>query len=61
MSGVTEDPTTRRMIEEILKMKEEHAEDPKSLLEKMSWPDFRSNESFGKQRPGTSTCGREVS
>ena len=32
----TDDPTTRRMIEEILKMEEEHAEDLKSLLEKMS-------------------------
>jgi bacterioferritin len=32
----TDDPTTRRMIEEILKVEEEHAEDLKSLLEKMS-------------------------
>src|ERR1700720_3182992 len=32
----TDDPTTRRMIEEILKMEEEHAEDLKSLLDKMS-------------------------
>jgi bacterioferritin len=31
-----DDPTTRRMIEEILKVEEEHAEDLKSLLEKMS-------------------------
>lgn len=32
----TDDPTTRKMIEDILKMEEEHAEDLKSLLEKMS-------------------------
>jgi bacterioferritin len=32
----TDDPTTRKMIEEILKMEEEHAEDLKALLEKMS-------------------------
>jgi bacterioferritin len=32
----SDDPTTRKMIEEILKMEEEHAEDLKSLLEKMS-------------------------
>ena len=31
-----DDSTTRKMIEEILKMEEEHAEDLKSLLEKMS-------------------------
>lgn len=31
-----DDPTTRKMIEDILKMEEEHAEDLKSLLEKMS-------------------------
>jgi bacterioferritin len=31
-----DDPTTRKMIEEILKMEEEHAEDLKSLLNKMS-------------------------
>jgi bacterioferritin len=31
-----DDPTTRRIIEEILKVEEEHAEDLKSLLEKMS-------------------------
>jgi bacterioferritin len=32
----TDDPTTRKMIEDILKVEEEHAEDLKSLLEKMS-------------------------
>ena len=32
----TDDLTTRRMIEEILKVEEEHAEDLKSLLEKIS-------------------------
>ncbi|HTW87678.1 MAG TPA: ferritin-like domain-containing protein [Candidatus Binataceae bacterium] len=32
----TDDPTTRKMIEDILKAEEEHAEDLKSLLEKMS-------------------------
>jgi bacterioferritin len=32
----TDDTTSRKMIEEILKMEEEHAEDLKSLLEKMS-------------------------
>jgi bacterioferritin len=32
----TDDPTTRKMIEDILKMEEEHAEDLKALLEKMS-------------------------
>ena len=31
-----DDTTSRKMIEEILKMEEEHAEDLKSLLEKMS-------------------------
>ena len=31
-----DDPTTRKMIEDILKVEEEHAEDLKSLLEKMS-------------------------
>ena len=31
-----DDPTTRKMIVDILKMEEEHAEDLKSLLEKMS-------------------------
>ncbi len=31
-----DDSTTRKMIEDILKMEEEHAEDLKSLLEKMS-------------------------
>jgi bacterioferritin len=31
-----DDSTTRKMIEEILKMEEEHAEDLKSLLEKMA-------------------------
>src|SRR5271154_1712726 len=30
------DPTTRKLIEDILKVEEEHAEDLKSLLEKMS-------------------------
>ena len=30
-----DDPTTRKMIEDILKVEEEHAEDLKSLLEKM--------------------------
>jgi bacterioferritin len=30
------DPTTRKMIEEILKTEEDHAEDMKSLLTKMS-------------------------
>ena len=32
----SDDSTTRKMIEDILKMEEEHAEDLKSLLEKMS-------------------------
>jgi bacterioferritin len=31
-----DDPTSRKIIEDILKMEEEHAEDLKSLLEKMS-------------------------
>ena len=31
-----DDTTSRKMIEEILKAEEEHAEDLKSLLEKMS-------------------------
>jgi bacterioferritin len=35
-----DDPTTRKMIEDILKVEEEHAEDLKSLLEKMSEPDI---------------------
>ena len=30
------DPTTRKMIEDILKAEEDHAEDMKSLLTKMS-------------------------
>ena len=31
-----DDPTSRKIIEDILKMEEEHAEDLKALLEKMS-------------------------
>jgi bacterioferritin len=31
-----DDPTTRKLIEDILKVEEEHAEDLKSLLEKIS-------------------------
>jgi bacterioferritin len=31
----TDDPTSRKLIEDILKMEEEHADDLKSLLEKM--------------------------
>jgi bacterioferritin len=31
-----DDPTTRKIIEDILKPEEEHAEDIKSLLEKIS-------------------------
>jgi bacterioferritin len=31
-----DDPTTRKIIEDILKLEEEHAEDLKSLLEKIS-------------------------
>ena len=31
-----DDPTTRRMIEDILKMEEEHADDLASLLEELS-------------------------
>ena len=31
-----DDPTTRKLIEDILKTEEEHAEDMKTLLEKMS-------------------------
>jgi len=31
-----DDPTTRKIIEDILKVEEEHAEDLKSLLEKIS-------------------------
>jgi bacterioferritin len=31
----TDDPTSRKLIEDILKVEEEHAEDMKSLLEKM--------------------------
>jgi len=32
----TDDVTTRKLIEDILKTEEEHAEDLKSLLERMS-------------------------
>jgi rubrerythrin len=45
------DPTTRRLLEKILEVEEEHADDMSTLLETTIWPAAKTDESKSHPDP----------